>query len=46
MSRIYHWFDTGENRQRAIRESADFADKRKSMFKDNFLQKLKQLAEE
>ncbi|WP_308366237.1 MULTISPECIES: hypothetical protein [unclassified Microbulbifer] len=45
MSRIYNWFDAEENPQRATRESSEFAKKRKAVFKDNFLVKLKQLAE-
>ncbi|MBB3059571.1 SRPBCC family protein [Microbulbifer rhizosphaerae] len=45
MSRIYNWFDSKENPQRATRESSEFSDQRKATFKDNFLVKLKQLAE-
>lgn len=45
MSRIYNWFDSKENPQRKTRESSEFANQRKATFKDNFLVKLKQLAE-
>jgi hypothetical protein len=46
MSRIYNWFEPTENPQREIRESTDFAKQRKATFKDNFLEKLKQLSED
>ncbi|MGL6161936.1 hypothetical protein [Microbulbifer sp.] len=45
MSRIYNWFEDKENSQRVTRESAEFASQRKATFKDNFLAKLKALAE-
>lgn len=45
MSRIYNWFETKENPQRVTRDSTEFASQRKTIFKDNFLAKLKQLAE-
>lgn len=46
MSRIYNWFEASENSQRKTRESTEFSAQRKATFQNNFLAKLKQLAEQ
>lgn len=45
MSRIYSQMEASNNTQRITRESAEFAKQRKEVFKNNFLKKLKHLAE-
>lgn len=45
MSRIYSQTGALKSTQRSTRESIDFSTQRKEMFKGNFLEKLKQLAE-
>ena len=45
MSRIYFWFTTDNNPQRITRETENFSVNRKSSYKDNFLTKLKEIAE-
>jgi hypothetical protein len=45
MSRIYYWFDPGENELRERRATNEFSSSRRSTYKENFLSKLKELAE-
>lgn len=45
MSRIYLGSEASNNAQRLTRESAEFAKQRKEVFQNNFLKKLKSLAE-
>ena len=46
MNRIYYWFQTEKNIMRERRESENFAKSRRVTYKENFLAKLKELAEE
>lgn len=46
MSRIYSQLEASNNTQRLTRESAEFAKQRKEVFQNNFLKKLKYLAEQ
>ena len=45
MCRIYLGSEASNNAQRLTRESAEFAKQRKEVFQNNFLKKLKSLAE-
>jgi len=45
MSRRYTWEGTGDNPQKAVRESQEFNERARAMWEDRFLGRLRELAE-